>query len=743
MVRFGNRLHSVASIAVSLTLDHPTALGGPTVIGQWRVVPTGTLEFGVTSRWAAAGASVNALYRRDDNVLPRYSTCGTHVVELQHRVAKHELFKNYGASAANIIYTSEALVPRPSSANPDGSGWTLTAPSHYFVDASTGDMIFRLPDPGRYLLRLHARLMIPGRPVPKVLVREWEAEFAPGDTCDPVNGPNGRGCVHGSEPVDLVQFDGEFSCRCARRDDWTGPNCDVPAHAEAVAATPGSAERVFQVDSASAWRALAWSALTVLGMYAAIAGLAALTVYAAVAVAWFWFQRGEPAAVALGLVQALRFAATQAEPVQRAGDRPRQPLPSTDATMLHFTALTGSVEGLQRAAVQFPHFVAMPNADGCTPLFLAARANHPEIIAHLATLAPETIAAPDDFGQTPLHIAATWGCVGAVKQLLELGAAVDAADGTDGLHPLHCAMAVQQAGDELAGWQSVEVARVLLADGHALVDARDSNGNTPLHTLVLQNPDRRSVAFVAGKMDLLVEHGADINAVDQYGETPLFQWCSQVAVPADRVDLDLEPALSARMPVVGHLLRHGADVAIQTRDGASVATLAGSRALRGMADRVARFDQRELFWHPVRHRRFPPLTRATVRCVLLAGARDASRAGADAGAVARGVAVERDAEGTGGASNCDAQSQAQPPLAGMWCGCSMAPVGGTGCFDDGARGRRGRAGAAPAGVPFVPPELLFHILGFLRGHELVPRPVALRALWQRSRIAGGGPPCTE
>ena len=58
---------------------------------------------------------------------------------------------------------------------------------------------------------------------------------------------------------------------------------------------------------------------------------------------------------------------------QRAGDRPWQPLPSTDATMLHFTALTGSVEGLQRAAVQFPHFVAMPNADGCTPLFLAAR----------------------------------------------------------------------------------------------------------------------------------------------------------------------------------------------------------------------------------------------------------------------------------------------------------------------------------------------------------------------------------
>jgi hypothetical protein len=81
----------------------------------------------------------------------------------------------------------------------------------------------------------------------------------------------------------------------------------------------------------------------------------------------------------------------------------------------------------------------------------------------------------------------------------------------------------------------------LLSKG-ANVNARDENGQTPLHW-----------AAIHGRVDvarLLLEHGADVNARDENGQTPL-RWA----------------AIHGHVDVARLLLDHGADPSIRDRDG--------------------------------------------------------------------------------------------------------------------------------------------------------------------------------
>lgn len=106
-------------------------------------------------------------------------------------------------------------------------------------------------------------------------------------------------------------------------------------------------------------------------------------------------------------------------------------------------------------------------------------------------------------GRTPLHQTSS----GEVAQaLLDHGARIDAKT-KRGLTPLHTA-------------QSVDVAKVLIQNG-ADINAKDEQGRTPLHTVASWDVAYYHVGDPREIAQLLLENGLDINEPDQLGRTPL------------------------------------------------------------------------------------------------------------------------------------------------------------------------------------------------------------------------------
>lgn len=107
-----------------------------------------------------------------------------------------------------------------------------------------------------------------------------------------------------------------------------------------------------------------------------------------------------------------------------------------------------------------------------------------------------------------------------VRECLDAGVNVNAVTTTNGAMPLHIA-----AG----GVVNREVCKALIAAG-ANVEARDKNGNTPLHyAAYCGNEDAAEV---------LLDAGADMNAVNDNGDTPLLTtrkgyWRNGCAAVAD------------------------------------------------------------------------------------------------------------------------------------------------------------------------------------------------------------------
>ena len=102
-----------------------------------------------------------------------------------------------------------------------------------------------------------------------------------------------------------------------------------------------------------------------------------------------------------------------------------------------------------------------------------------------------------------IHQAVFDGNIAAVKQHLDAGAEVDAKDDKFVGTFLHWAA---------AGGQN-EIVELLIAKG-ADVNATDGDGDTPLH-LAGNNTATKEVA------ELLIAKGADVNAKNNVGDTPL------------------------------------------------------------------------------------------------------------------------------------------------------------------------------------------------------------------------------
>jgi hypothetical protein len=171
---------------------------------------------------------------------------------------------------------------------------------------------------------------------------------------------------------------------------------------------------------------------------------------------------------------------------------------------------------LYRAGATFPDdalaLAARGGLDAVVDVLLAKRSN---------------ANAADDWGLTPLHLAAKYGHVSTIRKLLAAGASPNSHASNDGFTPLH--VAVQEREEE--------VISVLLA-AHAEIEAKDGHGRTPLHWgpyaytsqpkhIYRKIGEPHDTVFVdpgpAIGIKLLLDAGANINAVDDEGNTPLHE----------------------------------------------------------------------------------------------------------------------------------------------------------------------------------------------------------------------------
>lgn len=135
----------------------------------------------------------------------------------------------------------------------------------------------------------------------------------------------------------------------------------------------------------------------------------------------------------------------------------------------------------------------------------------------------------DPFGTTPLMRAVAMGGDEATARML-LAAGADVERATWSGHT-----ALHSAADDPAG---AEMVRLLLGAGAGARPRRDSDGATPLHLAAARGP--------AGSVELLLDAGARIDAIDRRGQRPLHRAAMNANVPAVEALLRLGALPDAR-----------------------------------------------------------------------------------------------------------------------------------------------------------------------------------------------------
>lgn len=165
------------------------------------------------------------------------------------------------------------------------------------------------------------------------------------------------------------------------------------------------------------------------------------------------------------------------------------------------------------------------NKEGDTPLHWALKNSNPEMAMELL-LAGVDPTPRNGEGFTPMHQAAAKGYFNVIAVLIQRGVAVDVPDSEGSNTALHLA-----AGD--SDLDSV----IFLVSSGAAVNARNAKGETPL-LLAMKNSHSRPEL-----VEFLAKHGAEIDYIDNGGETALH-----------------EAARVGNAAAVEALIRHGATI---------------------------------------------------------------------------------------------------------------------------------------------------------------------------------------
>lgn len=206
-----------------------------------------------------------------------------------------------------------------------------------------------------------------------------------------------------------------------------------------------------------------------------------------------------------------------------------------DATLLHYAVSEDNVE-IAKLLISHGGLVEARTKKGRTPLFwcMGMLTGGPEVARILISHGAD-VRAQDEEGKTPLHRAAWTGRVELADVLVENGVDPDIKD-IKGKTPLHEAVAFGRK----------EMAAYLIAKG-ADVNITSQEGKTPLYEAWESRAEELAALLIANGADvrirhkiydttllhwasedghlglakLLVDHGADVNAEDRSGETPL------------------------------------------------------------------------------------------------------------------------------------------------------------------------------------------------------------------------------